>query len=115
MSSAMRRAADWAPAAGVFILGIVAWEGLTRGLGVEEFLLPPLSDILQTLWDDRDTFLSAGWFTFKEALGGFALGSGLGILFALFLARFRTVGLALIPFAVAANAVPIIALSLIHI
>ena len=40
---------DWAPAAVVFVLGIAAWEGLVRGLGVERFLLPPLSDILQTL------------------------------------------------------------------
>ena len=54
------------------------------------------------LWD-------YGVYTFKEAAGGFALGSGLGILTALVLARFRAVGGALMPFAVAANAVPIIA------
>jgi len=54
------------------------------------------------LWD-------YGLYTFKEAAGGFAIGSGLGILAALLLARFRGVGAALMPFAIAANAVPIIA------
>ena len=69
-----RRVADWAPAVVVFLLGIALWEGYTRGADVEQFLLPPLSEILQTLWEDRETFLSAGWFTFKEALGGFVIG-----------------------------------------
>jgi NitT/TauT family transport system permease protein len=104
-----RRLRDWAPAALVFVLGIAAWEGLVRGLDVERFLLPPLSDILRTFWDDRDTFVSAGIFTFKEALGGFALGAGAGILVALVLARWRPLGSALMPYAIAANAIPIIA------
>jgi NitT/TauT family transport system permease protein len=42
-------------------------------------------------------------------LGGFALGSTLGVLFALIVARFQRVGSALMPIAIAANAVPIIA------
>ena len=104
-----RRARDWAPAVLVFLGGIVLWEGYTRGAGVEKFLLPPLSDILRTLWEDRGTFFSAGWFTFKEALGGFVIGSGLAIVVALILARWRGVGRAVMPYAIAANAVPIIA------
>ena len=104
-----RRARDWLPAVLVFVLGIALWEGLVRGLDVERFLLPPLSDILQTFWDSRDTFVSAGWFTFKEAVGGFILGSLAGIVIALVLARWRPLGSALMPYAIAANAIPIIA------
>jgi NitT/TauT family transport system permease protein len=104
-----RRARDWAPAVAVFVLGIAAWEGLVRGLGIERFLLPPLSDILETLWNDREFFWNAGWFTFKEAIGGFAIGCTLAVLVALALARWRPVGRALMPYAIAANAVPIIA------
>ena len=74
-----RSARDWAPAALIFVIGIAAWEGLVRGLDVERFLLPPLSAILQTFWEQRDTFVSAGLFTFKEALGGFLLGIGRGL------------------------------------
>jgi NitT/TauT family transport system permease protein len=76
---------------------------------VEAFLLPPPSDILDTLWADRETFVSAGWFTFKEALGGWVIGCGAGILTALLLARFRLLGRAIMPYAIAANAIPIVA------
>ena len=47
--------------------------------------------------------------TFKEALEGFALGCGVAFLFALVLARFRPLGNALMPYMIAANAIPIIA------
>jgi NitT/TauT family transport system permease protein len=104
-----RRARDWAPAVAVFLLGIAAWEGLVRGLGVERFLLPPLSDILETFWDQRETFVDAGLFTFKEALGGFVIGSGSAILVALLFARWRPLASAVMPYAIAASAVPIIA------
>ena len=107
--SVARRAQDWTPAVVVFIAGLAAWEFGTRAFDVQAFLLPPLSDILETLWNDRDTFFSAGWFTFKEALGGFVIGSGAAILVALVLARWRGLGNALMPYAIAANAIPIIA------
>ena len=100
---------DWIPAVLVFLLGIALWEGLTTVFDVETFLLPKPSDIAQAFWEDKGDLWDYGLYTFKEALGGFALGSGLGILMAIFLARFRSLGNALIPFAVAANAVPIIA------
>jgi NitT/TauT family transport system permease protein len=108
-AAAFQRVREWGPAVLVFALGIALWEGYTRGAGVERFLLPPLSDILRTLWEQRDTFVSAGWFTFKEAVGGFLIGSSLAILVALLLARFRPLGRALMPYAIAANAIPIIA------
>ena len=103
------RIRDWTPALAVFLLGIGLWEGLTRGLEVQRFLLPPLSEILRTLWEQRGPLWSAGWFTFKEALGGFVVGSTFGVLVALVLARWRPLGRAIMPYAIAANAVPIIA------
>jgi len=104
-----RRVSDWAPAAVVFAAGIAAWEGLVRGLDVQRFLLPPLSDILQALREDPDTFITAGRITFIEALGGFAMGCTAAVLAALALARWRPLGSAVMPYAIAANAVPIIA------
>jgi NitT/TauT family transport system permease protein len=100
---------DWAPAVVVFVGGIALWEGLVRGLDIQEFLLPPPSDIARTLWTERDTLWSAGWFTFEEALGGWVMGCSAAILTALVLARWRTLATALMPFAIAANAIPIIA------
>jgi NitT/TauT family transport system permease protein len=103
------RLRDWAPAVAVFVLGIAAWEGLVRGLDVQRFLLPPLSDILTEIKDNPDTFIEAGRITLIEAVGGFAMGSAAAILVALLLARWRGLGGAIMPYAIAANAVPIIA------
>ena len=104
-----RGARDWVPAIVVFVAGIALWEGLVRGLDVQNFLLPAPSAILETLWTERDTLFSAGWFTFKEALGGWLIGSSAAILTALVLARWRRFGVAMMPYAIAANAIPIIA------
>jgi NitT/TauT family transport system permease protein len=104
-----RRVTDWVPAAVVFVLGIGLWEGYVRGFDVGSFLLPAPSAILDTLLGDLDFFWSAGWFTFKEALGGFVIGCSAGIVVALVLARWRPLGRAIMPYAIAANAVPIIA------
>ena len=100
---------EWAPALAVFAIGILAWEGLVAAFDVQEFLLPRPSVIATTFWDERAPLWHAGIYTFKEALGGFALGSSLGILSALIFAAFRPLGTAFMPFAVAANAIPIIA------
>jgi NitT/TauT family transport system permease protein len=109
VSAVAQRARDWGPAIVVFALGIALWEGYTQLGDVESFLLPPLSDILRTLGDDRELFVSAGWFTFKEALGGWVIGCGAGILVALLLARFQRLGRAVMPYAIAASAIPIVA------
>jgi NitT/TauT family transport system permease protein len=100
---------DWIPAVVVFVLGLAAWEFGVKALDVQNFLLPPLSDILETLWDDRSGLMNAAWFTFKEAVGGFLIGSGAAIAVALVLARWRPLASAVMPYAIAANAIPIIA------
>jgi NitT/TauT family transport system permease protein len=104
-----RQARDWIPALAVFVLGIVVWQLSIQVFGIERFLLPKPGAIVSRFWDARDELWRAGWFTFKEALGGFLIGSTFAILFALLLARFRRVGDALMPIAIAANAIPIIA------
>ena len=104
-----RRVFDWGPALAVFVLGIVLWQALVVAFDVQDFLLPKPTEIAQTFWDERSSLGHAGIYTFKEALGGFALGSSLGILSALLFANFRWLGTAFMPFAVAANAIPIIA------
>lgn len=53
--------------------------------------------------------VQAGWFTLKEALGGFAIGCILGVLMALVTARWASTREALMPFAIAVNSMPIIA------
>jgi NitT/TauT family transport system permease protein len=104
-----RGVTDWLPAVLVFAVTIGLWEGLIRVFDVQEFLLPKPSAIATTFWDTRGELWSEGWFTFQEAFWGFVLGSGFAILVALVLARWRAVGAAFMPYAIAASAIPIIA------
>jgi NitT/TauT family transport system permease protein len=104
-----RYAREWLPALVVFVGGILIWEGSVRGLDVQNFLLPAPSAIVQTLWADRGELWSAAFFTFREALGGFAIGCSLGFLAAVAVARWRLLQAAVMPYAIAAGAVPIIA------
>lgn len=104
-----RQLGDWVPAVVVFVLVIAAWEGLVQGLDVQNFLLPAPSDIVGTLWDDRGALWSAAFFTFREAFAGWAIGCSLGFAAAVVLARWRLLSTALMPYAIAAGAIPIIA------
>lgn len=91
--------------------GLIVWELVVRVFNIQGFLLPAPSLILQTFVDNSAALVDRGWYTFQEALGGFVIGCGLGMLFGLLTARFRTLSTTFMPFAIAINAVPIIALS----
>ena len=104
-----RNVRDWIPAALVLVLGIGMWQLLVTVLEIQKFLLPKPTEIVGALWEQRSALWNAGLFTFKEALGGFAIGVSLAILTALVLARWKPLGEAIMPYAIAANAVPIIA------
>jgi NitT/TauT family transport system permease protein len=94
----------------VFGIGIVAWQWILPDLlNLQNYLLPRFSDVMQALWDERSALARAAWITFKEAFGGFVLGSSTAFLAALALARWRPFGNALMPYMIAANAIPIIA------
>ena len=110
MTVALRRQTlQWLPAIGVLIAALLLWEGIVKGAHVQRFLLPPPDAIWTAFREHQATLWHAGWFTFQAALGGFVIGSGLAILFAVVVARWDLVGKALMPYAIAANAIPIIA------
>jgi NitT/TauT family transport system permease protein len=109
VSRLRRGLAEWAPALVILVLGLVGWEVAVNALGIQKFLLPKPSEILTAFWDQRDVLWPAGWYTFTEAFWGFVIGVSFGIGAALVLARFRAVGSALMPYFIAASAIPIIA------
>ncbi len=99
---------DWLPVLVVFAAGMLFWQfALAPWLG--QFLLPTPAEIVKSLHSNWSVLWNAGWYTLQEALGGFAIGCGLGVLAALALARWRRLSSALMPYFIAANAVPIIA------
>lgn len=109
----MRRARhglhEWAPPLVVAALVLVGWQLAIDAFDIQKFLLPKPTEIATAFWDQRGELWPAGWYTFTEAFWGFVCGCGFGIAAALVLARFRALGSALMPYFIAASAVPIIA------
>ena len=105
----MERLRRYSPAIAVFIGGIVLWELIVRGFNIQRFLLPPPTAIAATLLEQWPRLSQAGFNTLIEAVGGFAIGLVGGVLVALLTARFVFARSALMPFAIAANAIPIVA------
>ncbi len=93
----------------LFVAVLAIWEGAVHLLQIERFLLPAPSVIWQAFVTNFDRLVYIGWFTTKEALGGLAIGCSAGILVALATARWTVASETLLPFAIAANSVPIIA------
>ena len=110
-SALRRRLRRNAPAGVLFVLVVVLWEALTRLLNIESFLLPKPTEIADRFTDNASEIWSAGWNTLQEALGGYLVGAVLGVLTALATVRWAPVRKGLMPFAIAVNAVPIIALA----
>ena len=104
-----RRLRDWSPSLLVLVATIGLWEALVKGLSVQRFLLPAPDAIWTAFTGNQAQLWHEGWFTFQEAVGGFAIGSAAGILLAVLVARWELLGNGLMPYAIAANAVPIIA------
>lgn len=98
---------------------LVIWELIVRVFNIQQFLLPRPSAILEEWLGEFNRFTSGAgsilWessgATLRSAVGGFFLGCGAGVLVALVTARFTIISEALMPFAIAANSVPIIALA----
>lgn len=109
----LRRIRFYVPAVLVFVGGIALWELIVGGLGLQRFILPRPSAIAQALVANasgpRFALLPSAQATLVEALGGLAIGTTAGLLVAFATARWATARGILLPAAVAANAVPIIA------
>ncbi|KAB2865999.1 MAG: ABC transporter permease [Anaerolineae bacterium] len=91
------------------LLVLFAWEYGVKLFEIEQFLLPKPSVIWETFKEIYPNLIAGGWFTFQNALRGFAIGCGVGILTGIISARFLRFSKAILPLAIAANAVPIIA------
>ncbi len=97
------------PTVAIFVAVLLLWELAVRVLGISQFLLPRPSAILSALSEHRDELATVGRNTLVEAVGGFAIGGSAALLVAFATARWVAASRLLLPFAIAANSVPIIA------
>jgi NitT/TauT family transport system permease protein len=104
-----RRLRDWGPPALLLIALLVIWEVAVRVFGIKQFILPsPVA--IATAWATYlPELFAAARYTFLEIIGGLVIGATAGIAVGTFTARYRRVEESLIPFAVIASSVPILA------
>ena len=117
-TSLRSRLAYYFPTIAIAVGVILLWEILVLLFDIQQFLLPKPSAIFGefmfqvNLWltpGERSILFESSGATFWEAFGGFIIGCGGGILVALITSRWTIVSEATMPFAIAANSVPIIA------
>jgi NitT/TauT family transport system permease protein len=108
-----RRVRFYLPALIVFLATILLWEVAVRSGALGGFPLPAPSQIAEALaanWaSGRWPLGRAAIATLFEAIGGLVIGTAAGVTVAFATARFVTARELLLPLAVAASAVPIIA------
>ncbi|MGH2593756.1 MAG: ABC transporter permease, partial [Anaerolineae bacterium] len=109
--SAIRRLRYYLPTLIVAVAVLLAWELIVRAFNIQQFLIPKPTSILEAFVDQQSILFNKVFNTLRGALGGFALGSLSGIVMALITARWVMLSQAMLPFAIAANSVPIIAFS----
>jgi NitT/TauT family transport system permease protein len=95
----------------VFVAVSAIWEAAVWLMQVPVFLLPAPSAILSAFSANAGELLLYGFNTFRQAIIGFAIGCGAGILVAMVTARSRMLSDVLVPLAVASNSVPIVAMA----
>jgi NitT/TauT family transport system permease protein len=107
----MRLVREYVPAALVLGMGLLLWEAVVYVFSIEFYLLPAPHVIVQSLRETYPFLVGAGLYTFTEAVLGFALGCGGGILAAM--AASTSPGFAglVLPYAVASASIPIVALA----
>ena len=110
-SSKLRSQDSILPPILTFVLAVALWEAAVRVFGIPLYLLPAPSGILETFFQQPVYLVRIGLYTFGEALAGFAIGCTLGSLLAMVCVRFPRLADGLVPFSIASNAVPIVALS----
>src|SRR4029078_8007775 len=92
------------------LVGLLAvWEIAVRSFGIKQFILPRPLAIAETWVTYLPDLYAAARYTFLEILAGLVIGATAGIVIGIVTARYRFMQDSLMPFAVAASSVPILA------
>jgi len=105
------RVRAYLPAAVAFVAVMALWEGAIRLFDVQAFVLPAPTVIVRRFFDTAPVIWTAGFNTLIEAVGGLVGGTVLAVSVAFATVRWVPIREGLMPFAIAANSIPIIALA----
>lgn len=105
----VRQVRAQAPAIVVFFAVIALWEVVVTALNLQQFVLPRPSAIATAFVAELPALQKAAGATLYEALGGLVIGVTAGVLTAFAVSRWGRVREIVLPIAVGASAIPIIA------
>ena len=99
---------------------VVSFSEVVKDTMVQERpVLPPPHQVFKGLWDgvagqavtSKRSLVYHGWVTLSATLLGFAIGTGLGILLAVGIVHNRAMDLSVMPWAIASQTIPILAIA----
>lgn len=93
------------------ISALFAWEALVRAFSVPEYLIPRPSQIVMLIYADSSYFLHNGLITLVEAVSGLLIAFLLSFMLACGFGLFKKVEGFVLPYAIAAQATPIVAIA----
>lgn len=102
--------AAWPPLV-AFVVIVAVWEAAVAALDVPPYILPSPSRIWDAFARAPGTLLFHGGVTFFEAFTGFLIGSALGAVLGTVFAYSRLVARGLLPYVIAANTIPVVAIA----
>lgn len=105
------RLARWLPPLAFALLVLVLWQVLVEALDVRESTLPPPTEVLAQVWEQRSLLLSSLWVTAQEILIGLALALVLGVGLGALVATSRTLYRAVYPWIVVSQTIPLVAIA----
>lgn len=109
-----RKTAPWRvytdPLVLIALLAIL-WEKAVDIFGIKQYLLPPLSKVLASLWENRWALLEHAWVTTREVMLGFVLAVVIGIVLGLLIYAWPIVRRTVYPLIVVFQGLPKIALA----
>jgi NitT/TauT family transport system permease protein len=106
---AVRQARDWGPPIILLIGFLSVWELTVRVFGIKQFILPSPLAIANAWQTYLPELYAAARYTFVEIVAGLLIGATSGIVVGAITARFQFMQESLMPFAVVASSVPILA------
>ena len=95
----------------LLLLLAVMWEKAVAIFGIKQYLLPPLSQVLDTLWQNRTMILQQSWITTGEILIGYFWAVVGGILIGLAIFAWPTMRRTVYPLIVLLQGLPKVALA----
>ena len=95
--------------AAVVMVGL--WEAACHGFAIPTYIVPAPTRIWAAIAANPGTLIFNGSVTFFEAITGFAIGSVLGVFLGTAFAYSRLLARGLMPYIIAANTIPVVAIA----